>query len=89
MANNVEHSAILPMSDPTDSGPRSIRQANNVFAFPGTGLGTIVSSASEILDGMISAATTSLNDCLNEADIRERVRIARWKPRYPDIESIP
>ncbi len=103
MANNVEHPAILPMSNPTSiseavpadvlkwtagkaliatgspfeavataSGLRSIGQANNVFVFPGIGLGTIVSGASEITDGMISASATSLAACLNETDIRER-----------------
>jgi malate dehydrogenase (oxaloacetate-decarboxylating) len=114
----------------TEEGTRTIGQANNVFVFPGIGLGTIVSGATEITDGMISASATSLAACLDDSDlqerrlipdvsrlwevcgevaiavasqavkdgvsseefsdteIRERVEAARWKPRYPEIESI-
>lgn len=54
------------------SGMQTIGQANNVFVFPGIGLGAIVSGAREITDGMISASATSLAQCLSDADIRER-----------------
>ena len=50
---------------------RIIGQANNVFVFPGIGLGTIVSGASEITAGMISASATSLAASLDASDVRE------------------
>jgi malic enzyme len=52
-------------------GPRRIGQANNVFVFPGIGLGTIVAGASEITDSMISAAATALADSLTDEEIDE------------------
>ena len=54
------------------SGVQTIGQANNVFVFPGIGLGTIVSGAREITDGMINAAATSLAESLNAEDVSER-----------------
>jgi malate dehydrogenase (oxaloacetate-decarboxylating) len=55
-----------------DGRLRRVGQANNVFVFPGIGLGTIVSGASTITDRMISAAATSLADCLSESDVDGR-----------------
>jgi malate dehydrogenase (oxaloacetate-decarboxylating) len=55
-----------------DGKLRRVGQANNVFVFPGIGLGTIVSGASTITDRMISAAATSLADCLSETDVDGR-----------------
>ncbi len=49
-----------------------IGQANNVFIFPGIGLGTIVSGASEVTDSMISAAAHALADFLSEKEISSR-----------------
>ncbi len=56
----------------TAHGKRLIGQANNVFVFPGIGLGTILSGASSISDGMISASALALARCLNDTDISER-----------------
>jgi malic enzyme len=39
-----------------------------VFIFPGLGLGAIVSGASQVTDGMISAASCALADSLIEDD---------------------
>ena len=52
-------------------GPRRIGQANNVFVFPGIGLGSIVAGAREITDSMISAAATALADSLTDEEINE------------------
>jgi len=53
-------------------GAQRIGQANNVFIFPGIGLGTIVSGAREVTDAMISAAAHALADSLNEEDLQRR-----------------
>ena len=55
-----------------DSGTQTIGQANNVFVFPGIGLGAIISGAREITDSMISASAISLAQSLNDSDVRER-----------------
>ena len=51
---------------------RRVGQANNVFVFPGIGLGSIASGASTITGSMISAAATSLASCLDQTDIDAR-----------------
>ena len=52
-------------------GKRRIGQANNVFIFPGIGLGAIVSAASQITDGMIAAAATALADSLTSDELSD------------------
>jgi malic enzyme len=52
-------------------GPRRIGQANNVFIFPGIGLGTIVSGATQVTEGMISASATALADSLTSDELSE------------------
>jgi malate dehydrogenase (oxaloacetate-decarboxylating) len=52
-------------------GSRRIGQANNVFIFPGIGLGTIVSGASQITDSMITAAATALADSLTSEELSD------------------
>ena len=60
--------------DPVEVGgeKRRIGQANNVFVFPGIGLGTIVSGATEITGSMIGASSTALAHALEESTIEER-----------------
>jgi malate dehydrogenase (oxaloacetate-decarboxylating) len=60
--------------DPVDVGgeKRRIGQANNVFVFPGIGLGAIVSGATEITGSMIGASSTALAHALEDSTIEER-----------------
>ena len=48
---------------------RRIGQGNNVFVFPGVGLGALVAEAREITDGMFRAAAERLADELREEDM--------------------
>ncbi len=51
---------------------RRIGQANNVFVFPGIGLGAIIAGASRISDAMINASSTALAAALTNSEIGER-----------------
>jgi len=56
---------------------RRIGQANNVFVFPGIGLGTIVSGATEITGAMIGASSTALANALRDETVAERCLMPR------------
>lgn len=78
--------ALVATGSPFDpvkmrEGTQRIGQANNVFVFPGIGLGAIVTAASEITDGMIAASATALAKSLSDADIASRSLI-------PDIDRL-
>lgn len=69
--------ALVATGSPFDDvempdGPQRIGQANNVFIFPGLGLGTIVCGASIVTDGMIGAASKALADSLTDDEIADR-----------------
>jgi malic enzyme len=73
----TEGRALVATGSPFDDvempdGPQRIGQANNVFIFPGLGLGTIVCGASTVTDGMIGAASKALADSLTDAEIAGR-----------------
>ncbi|MDJ0918938.1 MAG: NAD-dependent malic enzyme [Woeseiaceae bacterium] len=53
----------------TPNGEIPIGQANNVFVFPGIGLGTIAAGATSISDTMIAEAATGMADSLTEAEL--------------------
>ena len=72
-----EGRALVATGSPFDDvsmrgGVQRIGQANNVFIFPGIGLGTIVSGASEVTDTMISASAHALADSLSDAELSSR-----------------
>ena len=67
--------ALVATGSPFDDVPlrgetRHIGQANNVFVFPGLGLGTIASRASEVTDGMISASSAALAEALSDDELK-------------------
>ena len=77
LINWTDGAALVATGSPfdavaTNNGPRRIGQANNVFVFPGIGLGTIIADASAITDGMIAASANALAESLSDADIAER-----------------
>lgn len=65
----------------TATGLRQIGQANNVFVFPGIGLGTIITGASEITSSMIAASANALAESLTAAEIAAQVLV-------PDISRL-
>lgn len=73
----TEGRALVATGSPFDDvllrgGAQRIGQANNVFIFPGIGLGTIVSGAREVTDAMISASAHALADCLSDEELESR-----------------
>ena len=72
----TEGRALVATGSPFDDvqmrgEPRRIGQANNVFIFPGIGLGAIVSGASQVTDSMIAAAATALADSLTSEELSD------------------
>ena len=58
-----------------------IGQCNNMFVFPGVGLGVIASQASFVKDDLFLAAAHALSDC-------SPARRDREAPLYPEIEDV-
>jgi len=56
---------------PVTHGDREIHigQGNNAFIFPGLGLGTLISGAREVTDGMIAAAANALANTVTEEEL--------------------
>jgi malate dehydrogenase (oxaloacetate-decarboxylating) len=59
----------------TGQGLRRIGQANNVFVFPGIGLGTIVTGAREITSSMIAAAANAVAESQTDDEIAAQLLV--------------
>ena len=68
----------------TGSGTRLIGQANNVFIFPGVGLATIASRATEVTDRMFLIAATTLAGLVSA----DRLGQGALYPQIADLRQI-
>jgi malate dehydrogenase (oxaloacetate-decarboxylating)(NADP+) len=59
-------------------------QANNVYVFPGIGLGVLLSEATQITDEMFLAAALKLAELVNESDLKQ----GRIFPPISEIRNI-
>jgi malic enzyme len=65
-------------------GRRVIGQANNVFIFPGVGLGSIVAGSRELTDDVFLAAARRLAEMVT----RDRIRQGALYPRIAELRSV-
>jgi malic enzyme len=74
-----------PYEDVIHDGKRhAIGQSNNVFVFPGVGLGAIVSNAREINDEMFLVAAQTLASCVTE----ECLELGAIFPSVRDLREV-
>jgi malate dehydrogenase (oxaloacetate-decarboxylating) len=74
-----------PFDDVIYDGRRHrIGQGNNVFIFPGVGLGTIVPRARKVTDGMFLAAAKALAGCVS----KELLQMACIYPRIEEVRTV-
>lgn len=72
--------------DPVEYEGRTLRvsQGNNVYVFPGVGLGAIISGARQVSDSMFAAAANALGELVVEKDLEAGVLY----PPLADLRSI-
>lgn len=63
---------------------RIVAQANNVFIFPGVGLGTIVAGSAEVADRMFLVAARHLSECVSA----QRLGRGGLYPRISDLRKV-
>jgi len=68
----------------SDGSKQRIGQGNNVFVFPGIGLGTIFAQASKIPDSILYAAAVALSESVSEADFSE----GSCYPKISELRSV-
>ena len=74
-----------PFADVVFEGTRHvIGQANNVFVFPGVGLGAIVAQIREIGESVFMVAARALAECVSE----ERLRLAALLPDTGELRAV-
>ena len=74
-----------PFEDVVYAGKRTvIGQSNNVFIFPGVGLGAIVSEAREISDEMFAVAAQALSGCVRE----DRLALGAIFPSQSELREV-
>ncbi|MHC4576200.1 MAG: NAD-dependent malic enzyme [Planctomycetota bacterium] len=74
-----------PFDDVLYRGRRyRVGQGNNVFIFPGVGLGTIVSRARKVTDGMFLAAAKALAACVTE----DLLAMSCVYPRIDEVRKV-
>jgi malic enzyme len=71
---------------PVDINGRRVRvgQGNNVFIFPGVGLGSLLARARVVSDGMFTAAARALANTVTDAELREGLLF----PAIPRLREI-
>lgn len=72
--------------DPVEFEGRTLHvsQGNNVYVFPGIGMGAIVSGATKVTDPMLAAAATALADLVHEGDLAA----GKLYPPLADLRTI-
>jgi malic enzyme len=63
---------------------RVVGQANNVFVFPGIGLGAIIARAREVTDGMLLTAAEALSQLVTS----DRLKAGAMYPNLQELRSI-
>ncbi len=63
---------------------RVVGQANNVFGFPGIGLGAIIARAREVTDGMLLTAAEALSQLVTS----DRLKAGAMYPNLQELRSI-